>query len=365
MEEALIKRVMPHSIEAEQSVVGAMLMDKDAITTAGEIISGDDFYQASYGVIFDSMIELFNEGKPVDLITLQEYLKEKDVPPEISSMEFARDLLMGTQTSANIKSYAEIVREKSIMRRLIKVNEETANACYLQNQPLEEILEDAQKQVFALAETGNSEEYVPIKQVVLNALDVIERASKTKGTVTGIPTGFIDLDYKLSGLQRSDLVLIAARPSMGKTAFVLNIAQHVAFRQNLAVAIFSLEMSKEQLVNRLLAMESRVDSQTLRTGNLSDSDWDQVVESSGIIANTKLLLDDTPGITVAELRSKCRKFKLEHGLDCVMIDYLQLMSGSGARKGDSRQQEISDISRSLKALAKCTSHRTVTAFTCL
>ena len=184
MEEALIKRVMPHSIEAEQSVVGAMLMDKDAITTAGEIIGGDDFYQASYGVIFDSMIELFNEGKPVDLITLQEYLKEKDVPPEISSMEFARDLLMGTQTSANIKSYAEIVREKSIMRRLIKVNEETANACYLQNQPLEEILEDAQKQVFALAETGNSEEYVPIKQVVLNALDVIERASKTKGTVT-------------------------------------------------------------------------------------------------------------------------------------------------------------------------------------
>ena len=232
------------------------------------------------------------------------------------------------------------------------MNEETANTCYQQNKPLDEILEDAQKKVFELAETGNSEEYVPIRQVVLNALDVIERASKTKGTVTGIPTGFIDLDYKLSGLQRSDLVLIAARPSMGKTAFVLNIAQHVAFRQNLAVAIFSLEMSKEQLVNRLLAMESRVDSQTLRTGNLSDSDWDQVVESSGIIANTKLLLDDTPGITVAELRSKCRKFKLEHGLDCVMIDYLQLMSGSGARKGDSRQQEISDISRSLKALAR-------------
>ena len=352
MEEALIKRVMPHSIEAEQSVVGAMLMDKDAITTAGEIISGDDFYQASYGVIFDSMIELLNEGKPVDLITLQEYLKEKDVPPEISSMEFARDLLMGTQTSANIKSYAEIVREKSIMRRLIKVNEETANACYLQNQPLEEILEDAQKQVFALAETGNSEEYVPIKQVVLNALDVIERASKTKGTVTGIPTGFIDLDYKLSGLQRSDLVLIAARPSMGKTAFVLNIAQHVAFRQNKAVAIFSLEMSKEQLVNRLFSLESHVDAQILRTGNLSDTDWEKLIEGAGTIGSSRMIIDDTSGITISEMRSKCRKYKLEMGLDLIIIDYLQLMSGSNSRKNESRQQEISEISRSLKGLAR-------------
>ena len=352
MEEALIKRVMPHSIEAEQSVVGAMLMDKDAITTAGEIISGDDFYQASYGVIFDSMIELFNEGKPVDLITLQEYLKEKDVPPEISSMEFARDLLMGTQTSANIKSYAEIVREKSIMRRLIKVNEETANACYLQNQPLEEILEDAQKQVFALAETGNSEEYVPIKQVVLNALDVIERASKTKGTVTGIPTGFIDLDYKLSGLQRSDLVLIAARPSMGKTAFVLNIAQHVAFKQNRTVAIFSLEMSKEQLVNRLFSLESYVDAQLLRTGNLKDSDWEKLIEGAGTIGRSNLIIDDTPGISISEMRSKCRKYKMEHNLELIIIDYLQLMSGSVGGRNESRQQEISDISRSLKALAR-------------
>ena len=349
--EAAMKRIPPHSAEAEQAVLGAMLMNKEAITVASEILSGDDFYQTAYGILFNSMVELFHAGKPVDLITLQEYLKEKDVPPEISSMEFARDLLMGTQTSANIKSYAEIVREKSIMRRLIKVNEETANACYLQNQPLEEILEDAQKQVFALAETGNSEEYVPIKQVVLNALDVIERASKTKGTVTGIPTGFIDLDYKLSGLQRSDLVLIAARPSMGKTAFVLNIAQHVAFRQNKAVAIFSLEMSKEQLVNRLFSLESRVDAQALRTGNLSDSDWEKLIEGAGTIGNSKLIIDDTPGISIAEMRSKCRKYKLEHDLKLIIIDYLQLMSGSG-RHSESRQQEISDISRSLKALAR-------------
>ena len=350
--EAAMKRIPPHSAEAEQAVLGAMLMNKEAITVASEILSGDDFYQTAYGILFNSMVELFHAGKPVDLITLQEYLKEKDVPPEISSMEFARDLLMGTQTSANFKSYAEIVREKSIMRRLIKVNEETANACYLQNQPLEEILEDAQKQVFALAETGNSEEYVPIKQVVLNALDVIERASKTKGTVTGIPTGFIDLDYKLSGLQRSDLVLIAARPSMGKTAFVLNIAQHVAFRQNKAVAIFSLEMSKEQLVNRLFSLESHVDAQILRTGNLSDTDWEKLIEGAGTIGSSRMIIDDTSGITISEMRSKCRKYKLEMGLDLIIIDYLQLMSGSNSRKNESRQQEISEISRSLKGLAR-------------
>ena len=350
--EAAMKRIPPHSAEAEQAVLGAMLMNKEAITVASEILSGDDFYQTAYGILFNSMVELFHAGKPVDLITLQEYLKEKDVPPEISSMEFARDLLMGTQTSANIKSYAEIVREKSIMRRLIKVNEETANACYLQNQPLEEILEDAQKQVFALAETGNSEEYVPIKQVVLNALDVIERASKTKGTVTGIPTGFIDLDYKLSGLQRSDLVLIAARPSMGKTAFVLNIAQHVAFKQNLPVAIFSLEMSKEQLINRMFSLESSVDAQKLRTGQLNDQEWERLIESAGVIGKSKLMIDDTPGISIAELRSKCRRMKQENGLSMIIIDYLQLMSGSGGRSSDSRQQEISDISRSLKALAR-------------
>ena len=261
--EAAMKRIPPHSIEAEQAVLGAMLMNKDAVMVASEMLTGDDFYQTAYGILFDAVVELFKEGRPVDLITLQEHLKSKNVPPEISSMEFARELLAGTQTSANIKYYAEIVKDKAILRRLIKINEEIANACYLENRPIEEILDQTEKQVFELVEHGNSQEYVPIRQVVLNALDVIEKASKTKGTVTGIPTGFIDLDYKLSGLQRSDLVLIAARPSMGKTAFVLNIAQHVAFRQNLAVAIFSLEMSKEQLVNRMLSMESNVDSQKL------------------------------------------------------------------------------------------------------
>ena len=350
--EAAMKRIPPHSIEAEQAVLGAMLMNKDAVMVASEIITGEDFYQTAYGIIFDSVVDLFKAGKPADLITLQEKLKEKNVPPEISSMEFVKDLLEGTQTSANVKYYAEIVRDKAILRRLIRINEDIANTCYLENQPLDEILEKTQKEVFELVEHGNSEEYVPIRQVVLNALDVIERASKTKGNVTGIPTGFIDLDYKLSGLQRSDLVLIAARPSMGKTAFVLNIAQHVAFRQNLAVAIFSLEMSKEQLVNRLFSLESHVDAQILRTGNLSDTDWEKLIEGAGTIGNSRMIIDDKSGISISEMRSKCRKYKLEIGLDLIIIDYLQLMSGSGGRKNESRQQEISEISRSLKGLAR-------------
>ena len=251
MEETLIKRVMPHSVEAEQSVVGAMLMDKDAILAASEIICGDDFYQNAYGVIFDSMVELFNEGKPVDLITLQERLKEKEVPPEISSLEFVRDLVAAVPTSANVRYYAQIVSDKAVMRKLIKMNDELSNICYAGNEPLESVLEKTEKSVFQLLQNRNAGEYVPIRQVVMNALEKVEKASKSKGTVTGIPTGFIDLDYKLSGLQPSDLVLVAARPSMGKTAFVLNIAQYVAFKKDKCTAIFSLEMSKEQLVNRL------------------------------------------------------------------------------------------------------------------
>lgn len=354
MDEAVIKRIMPHSIEAERAVIGAILMNKDAAMITSEMISGEDFYQTAFGIIFDAMIELFYMGRPIDLITLQEHLKAKNVPPEISGLEFIKDLIaeMGVETSANVKYYAQIVQEKSTLRKLIKINEEIANTCYQENRPLEEILESTEKQVFELIEHGNSQEYVPIRQVVLNALDVIERASKTKGTVTGIPTGFIDLDYKLSGLQRSDLILIAARPSMGKTAFVLNIAQHAAFRQNLAVAIFSLEMSKEQLVNRLFSLESHVDAQVLRTGTLKDSDWEKLIEGAGTIGKSRMIIDDTSGISIAEMRSKCRKYKLEQGLDLVIIDYLQLMSGSGGHSNESRQQEISEISRSLKGLAR-------------
>ena len=351
MDEALIKRVLPHSVEAEQSVIGSMLMDRDAIIAASEIVIGDDFYQRQYGVMFETMVELFNEGKPVDLVTLQDRLKEKDVPPEVCSLDFVRDILATVPTSANVRSYATIVHEKAVMRRLIKINEEIANSCYAGKDSLETILATTEKDIFGLLQSRTSGDFVPIRQVALNVLDKIEQATRSKSTVTGIPTGFIDLDYRLSGLQPSDLILIAARPSMGKTAFVLNIADYIGVRKQKTTMIFSLEMSKEQLVNRMLAMESNVDSQKLRTGTLTDADWDAVVEGIGTIGNSKLVIDDTPGISIMELRSKCRKVKLEHGLDLVMIDYLQLMTGSG-KSGENRQQEISEISRSLKALAR-------------
>lgn len=351
MEEALLKRILPHSIEAEQSVIGSMIMDREAIVIASEIVLSEDFYNKQYGVLFNAMVELNDEGKPVDLVTLQDRLKEKDVPPEVSSLEFIRDLITAVPTSANVKYYANIVAEKATLRRLIRITEEIANTCYVGKDSLEDILSDTEKKVFDLIQRRNTGEFVPIRQIVMDAMDTIEKASHNKGNVTGVATGFLDLDYKTAGMQPSDLILVAARPSMGKTAFVLNIAQYVAFKQGKTVAVFSLEMSKEQLVNRLFSMESRVDSQHLRTGNLSDAEWEKLIESAGVIGKSNLIIDDTPGISIPELRSKCRKYKLEHNLEMVIIDYLQLMSGSG-RSTDSRQQEISDISRSLKALAR-------------
>ncbi|MBS5537891.1 MULTISPECIES: replicative DNA helicase [unclassified Eisenbergiella] len=351
MDEAILKRVLPHSLEAEQSVIGSMIMDREAIVVASELICGEDFYNKSYGVLFDSMVELNDQGQPVDLVTLQNRLKEKDVPPEISSLEFIRDLITAVPTSANIKYYTNIVAEKAMLRRLIRLMEEIANNCYAGKDSMEVIMEETEKKVFNLVQRRSTGDYVPIREVVMNAMDKIEKASHNSGGVTGIATGFIDLDYRTAGMQPSDLVLIAARPSMGKTAFVLNIAQYVAFHSGDCVAIFSLEMSKEQLVNRLFAMESKVDSQHLRTGNLSDMEWEKLIESAGMIGQSKLIIDDTPGISIADMRSKCRKFKLEMDLKMIIIDYLQLMSGSG-RGTDSRQQEISDISRSLKALAR-------------
>ena len=351
MEETLIKRVMPNSLEAEQSVIGSMIMDQDAIVTAMEILLQEDFYHKQYGILFDAMIELYSSGQPVDLVTLQNKLKEKDVPQEVSSLEFVGELVRAVPTSANVKYYCNIVKENSMKRKLIRVTEEIENECYAGKESLESVLDKTEHDIFALWSSRTGGDYVPIRQVVMNALEKIEKASQQDGNVTGIPTGFIDLDYRTAGLQPSDLVLIAARPSMGKTAFVLNIAQYVAFHENMCTAIFSLEMSKEQLVNRLFSLESRVDAQALRTGNLSDADWAKLVEGAGIIGDSELIIDDTPGISISEMRSKCRKYKLEHDLKLIIIDYLQLMSGSG-RSTDSRQQEISDISRSLKALAR-------------
>ena len=350
LDEAIIKRVLPHSIEAEQSVLGSMMIDREAIVVASEIVTGDDFYNKQYGIVFETMVELHEAGRPVDMVTLQDKLKEKDVPAEVSSLEFVRDIITAVPTSANIRHYANIVSEKSILRKMIRLNEEIENLCYSGKESMEFILEDAEKRIFDLVQKRNSGEFVPIRQIVMNALKKIEAASKTTGRVTGIATGFYDLDFKTSGMQPADLVLIAARPSMGKTAFVLNIAQHVAFRLNETVAIFSLEMSKEQLVNRMFSLESNVDAQNLRNGTLSDVEWEKLIESAGVIGKSNLIIDDTAGISISELRSKCRKFKLEHNLKMIIIDYLQLMSGSG--RSESRQQEISEISRSLKSLAR-------------
>lgn len=350
MDEAFIKKILPHSLEAEQSVIGSMIMDRDAIVMASEIIDSSDFYDQQKGILFDTMLELNNEGKPVDLVTLQDRLKEKDVPAQLSSLEFIRNIVSSVPTSANIKYYAQIVREKAVLRRLIKVAEEIANVCYLDKEKLDVILEKTEKQIFDIAQNRGSKEFTDIKEIVLRSINSIEAASKNKGSVTGIATGFYDLDYKTAGLQPSDLILIAARPSMGKTAFALNIAEYVALRSNITTAIFSLEMSQDQLVKRLISMNSRVDSQNIRTGNLSADEWASLMESARIIGNSNLVIDDTSAITVGELRSKCRKLKLEKNLGLVVIDYLQLMSGS--KRSESRQQEISEISRALKSLAR-------------
>lgn len=352
MDEALIKRIQPHNAEAEQSVIGSMMIDSDAVIVALELLTADDFYDRQYGILFEAITELAEEGKPVDLIVLKQRLLEKSVPPELNSLEFLGGIIKAVPTSANIKHYAGIVSEKALLRRLIKVTEKITNNCYLDKDKIEIILEDTEKQIFSLLQSRGSTEFVSIKDIVVSSLTNIELASRNKGSVTGVATGFYDLDYKTAGLQPSDLILIAARPSMGKTAFALNIAEFAAIRANNATttAIFSLEMSKIQLVNRILSMNSKVDSQNIRTGQLKDEDWTSLMESARIVGESKLIIDDTPGISIMELRSKCRKFKLEHNLGLIIIDYLQLMSGG--KRVESRQQEISEISRSLKALAR-------------
>ena len=352
MEESVITRIMPNSLEAEQSVVGSMIMDRQAIITAGEMLNEDDFYHRQYGIMFAVMIDMNNEGKSVDIVTLQERLKEKNVPPEVYSVEHLRDLFNSVPTSANIRQYAGIVKDKAILRNIIRVNDGIATQCYAGESKTEDILADTEKKIFELVKNKGDHEYTPIDKVVLEALDRIQAAAKNRGNVTGVPTGFTDLDNYLSGLQPSDFILVAARPSMGKTAFILNVAGNVAIKQGITTAIFSLEMSNVQLVNRMLSLESTVDADKLRKGRLDSSDWGKLVEGADSIAKSHLIIDDTPGISISELRSKCRKYKMENDLGLVIIDYLQLMSGNGSSRSESRQQEISDISRSLKALAR-------------
>ena len=350
--ENILTRVVPNSREAEQSVIGAMLRDKDAVSTASEALIPDDFYQKQYSLMFEAMQDLYSHDQPVDIVTLSEKLKSNNVPAEVYDISVIRDIVMSVPTSANVKSYCKIVKEKSMLRKLIRVNEDIANMCYAGDEEVDDILCKTEQKIFKLLETRNSGESESIAAVALRVLDGIQAAAQNGGQVTGISTGFYDLDYKTAGLQKSDLILVAARPSMGKTAFVLNILDTVGVRQHKPCMIFSLEMSKEQLVNRMLSMESLVDADKLRKGSLTDEDWGELINAVDKIADSEnIIIDDTPGITVTEMRSKCRKVKLERGLDLIIIDYLQLMSGSG-RGSDSRQQEISEISRSLKAIAR-------------
>ena len=350
-QEDLVGRVMPHSLEAERSVLGSMLIDPDAVEIASEIVKEEDFYARQNGILYRTMLEMSRKGVAIDPVTLQAKLREKNLPPELYSDELIRELIAMVPSSANIKSYANIVAEKSLLRSMIRANEEIAGSCYAEQEEMETLLDKAERRIFEISQRRTASNFVPIRQIVLNAMDRIDQASRIKGNVTGLSTGFTDLDSRTAGLQPADFILIAARPSMGKTALVLNIAEYLTLREDRCVAVFSLEMSREQLVNRMFAMQSHVEAQKIRTGDLTESEWAEVIESAQKIGESRLIIDDTPAITVAEMRSKCRKYKIEFGLDIVIIDYLQLMSGSGGRN-DSRQQEISDISRSLKALAR-------------
>jgi len=344
-------RIMPNSPQAEQSVIGAMLIDGGTIPVCEAILIKDDFYNQIYGAYFEAIVELFNAGKPVDPIVLSDKLQEKKIAPENTTVQFINALIDSVPLSINTEEYATIVKEKALLRQIIHVNQDIENECFEGKQSTENILEKTEHDIFGLVQKKGAKDFVPIKDVVGNALDAIRKASMNSGPITGVPTGFIDLDTKTAGLQPSDLILLAARPSMGKTALALNIAENVAFKENRSMVIFSLEMSKEQLINRMFSLESGIEAEKLRTGTLKDDEWIQLMEAASVIGKSKLLIDDTPSISIGELRSKCRKLKLEHeDMSMIMIDYLQLMSGSG--RSESRQLEIAEISRSLKALAR-------------
>ena len=350
--ENILDRTAPHNIEAEKSVIGSMLMDKDAIEAALGMLTRDDFYSRQYATMFEAIRKLYNQDTVVDLVTVQEQLAKDGAPHEMQTVDFLKDIFEFNAVSVNVRSYAEIVRDKAVQRRLIKECGEISQMCYDDNERTEDILADTEKRIFDLLKVGTSSDLTGIDDISINVFNMIQEASRSKDHITGVATGFTDLDNMTTGFHPSDFILIAARPSMGKTAFVLNILEYVAIKKNRPCMIFSLEMSKEQLVNRLFAMDSGIDAQNLRTGKLADEDWDRLIQTADRVGSSNIIIDDTPGINISELRSKCRKVKLERGLDMVIIDYLQLMSGAGTKHKDNRQHEVSDISRSLKALAR-------------
>ncbi|WP_314618871.1 replicative DNA helicase [uncultured Selenomonas sp.] len=347
-----MERMPPASVEAEQAVLGAMLLKPEAVTTAAEELSADDFYRETHRLIYEAMMELKDRTEPVDLVTLTEQLKKADKLAKIGGIPALSLIANSVPTAANVHYHARIVHEKAQLRSLISAATEIAGAAYESADEVEDIMDNAEKRILAVSSGKRSKDFVPLQEILLDTLEQIDARYNNKGSITGLPTGFTELDHLTAGLQKSDLILVAARPSMGKTAFTLNIAAHVVLRAREPVAFFSLEMSKEQLVQRLLCSEGRIDSQRLRVGELEEKEWGDLIDTANRLSAAPLYIDDTPSITVMELRSKARRLKAEHGLSLIVIDYLQLMQGRASKNGDNRQQEISEISRSLKALAR-------------
>ena len=348
----LIERVPPQNIEAEQAVLGAMLIEKEAIARVTELLKGGDFYREAHRLIFEAMLDLYNRNEAVDMITVIELLKREDNLERVGGIAYVTSLANSVPTAANVHYHAKIVEEKALLRQLIQTSTKIAALGYEGSEEVSQIVDQAEKMILEVSNRRIGGDFTPIKSIVLDAFGKIEQLYESRGGITGLATGFKDLDRLTSGLQKSDLILVAARPSMGKTAFTLNIASNVAIREKKAVAFFSLEMSKEQLVQRMLCAEASIDSQKLRIGELEDDDWTKLINAADRLSGAPIFIDDTAGISVLEMRSKARRLKVEHDLSLIIIDYLQLMQGSGGKGGENRQQEISEISRSLKGLAR-------------
>lgn len=351
MSDLFADRTPPHNLEAEQAIIGAIFLEPAALSTASEILVPEDFYRPAHSRIFLAMLEVSEQGKPVDIVTVTSELADRKLLEEVGGVSYLSDLADAVPTAANIEYYARIVEEKSILRRLIRTATTIVTDGYNSEDDVEALLNDAEKSILEVANRKNTSGFRNIKDVLIDVYDNIEVLHNRKGDITGIPTGFIDLDRMTAGFQRNDLIIVAARPSVGKTAFALNIAQNVATKTDENVAIFSLEMGAEQLVMRMLCAEGNINAQALRTGKMTEEDWMKLTMAMGSLSNAGIYIDDSPGIRVNEIRSKCRRLQQEHGLGMILIDYLQLIQGSG-RSGENRQQEVSEISRSLKALAR-------------
>ena len=344
-------KIPPNDIEAEQAVIGSMLTDRDAVSAAIEVLKEDDFYREDNKAIYAAILNLYNQSQPIDIITLKSELSSIGKLDSVGGLEYIASLPEKVPTTANVEQYIKIVEEKAVLRNLIKTANELITLGYDPTQEVETIIDSAEKKIFEVMQKRNQKGYTPIKDILVDTFTQLEQLYNQKQHITGVPTGFADLDYKTAGLHNSDLILVAARPAMGKSAFALNIATNAAVRGNVPVAIFSLEMSKEQMVNRILCSEAMVDSNKVRTGTIDDDEWTKLACASGQLSEAQIFVDDTPGISIMEIRAKCRKLKLEKNIGLVVIDYLQLVQGSGKRNA-SREQEISEISRSLKILAK-------------